>query len=372
MTREEYMVAAMNAVYLAACMVNEEKPEPDRVNGMDLARLYGVADRHLLTGIVGYALEEAGVQSPDFIQAKNKAIRKVLLFDTELAAVLQKFEDAAIPYMPLKGSVLKALYPKVGMRQMADCDILIDETRADDVKAIMENLGFTTKSFGASSHDTYHKQPVYNFEIHRELFGESHQESLRVYYRDIRSRLLKDKENKYGYHFSPEDFYIYMIAHEYKHFTGSGTGLRSLLDIYVFLKKHSDTLDLSYIETEMKKLGIDSFEQRNRSLALHLFSNEPLSEEEEEMLEYIVLSGVYGTINHRVSNTVEKLGGGTKGKLRYLLSRAFLPVKAIKGAYPIVYKYKILLPFFYIYRLGKGLLFRQSTIKAELRSLKQK
>ncbi len=372
MTREEYMAAAKNAVYLAACMVNREKPSADRINSMDLTRLYNVADRHLLTGIVGYALEEAGVQSHDFIQAKSKAIRKVLLFDTELAAVLQKFEDAAIPSMPLKGSVLKELYPKIGMRQMADCDVLIDETRAGDVRAIMENLGFTTKSFGAGSHDTYHKQPVYNFEIHRELFGESHQESLREYYRNIRSHLLKDRENKFGYHLSPEDFYIYMIAHEYKHFTGSGTGLRSLLDIYVFLKKHSDTLDFSYIETEIRKLGIDSFEQRNRNLALRLFNNDPLPEEEEEMLEYIILSGVYGTINHRVNNTVEKLGGGAKGKLRYLLRRAFLPVKSIKGTYPVVYKYKILLPFFYIYRLGKGLLFRQSTIKAELKSLKQK
>ena len=30
--------------------------------------------------------------------------------------------------------------------------------------------------------------------------------------------------SRYGYHFSDEDFYLYMLAHEYKHFSGSGTG----------------------------------------------------------------------------------------------------------------------------------------------------
>ena len=369
MTREEYIATAENIIYLAACMVNGEKPDADRIHGMDLKALYRVSEHHLLTGIVGYALEEAGVQDSDFIQAKNKAIRKVLLFSAENAAVLQKMEDAGIWYMPLKGSVLKDLYPKIGMRQMADCDILIDGTRAEDVKSIMESLGFSAKNFGSGTHDCYYKEPVYNFEIHRELFGTAHDDNLREYYQNVRTRLLKDEGNRYGYHFSLEDFYIYMIAHEYKHFSGSGTGLRSLLDAYVFLKKNA--LNLAYIEAEMEKLGIISFEQQNRTLALHLFNHEPLSEEERKTLEFIICSGTYGTLTHHVENSVQKLGGGTKGKVRYLLTRAFLPMESIKSAYPFIYRHKILIPFFHIYRLGKGLLFRQRRIRTELSSLKQ-
>ena len=369
MTRDEFMSAAKDVIYLAACMVNGEKPDADRIHGMDLTALYRVSERHLLTGIVGYALEEAGVHDPDFIQAKSKAIRKVLLFSAENAAVLQKLEGAGIWYMPLKGSVLKDCYPKAGMRQMADCDILIDGSRADDVKAVMEGLGFSSKHFGTGTHDCYYKEPVYNFEIHRELFGTAHADNLREYYRDVKDRLLKDENNRYVYHFSQEDFYIYMVAHEYKHFSGSGTGLRSLLDVYVFLKKNSPSLDFGYIEAEVKKLGLDAFERQNRSLAKHLFGNERLTEDEEKMLEYIICSGTYGTVTHHVENSVQKLGGGTKGKVRYLFRRAFLPMESIRSAYPFIYRHKILTPFFHIYRLGKGLLFRQKRIRVELNSL---
>ena len=140
MTKEEYRAGAEDVVYLAACMVNGEKPDAERVRGMDLEQLYRTANRHLLTGIVGYALEAAGVRDPAFVQAKSKAIRKIVLFDTERAAVLAELEKAGIWHMPLKGCVLKEYYPRIGMRQMADNDILIDAHRAERVRDIMERL----------------------------------------------------------------------------------------------------------------------------------------------------------------------------------------------------------------------------------------
>lgn len=42
------------------------------------------------------------------------------------------------------------------------------------------------------------------------------------YYSDIKNRLLSDKpEGSCGYHMSDEDFYIYIISHAYKHYSGS-------------------------------------------------------------------------------------------------------------------------------------------------------
>ena len=39
--------------------------------------------------------------------------------------------------MPLKGSVIKDLYPRMGMRQMSDNDILFDAERTKDVRTII-------------------------------------------------------------------------------------------------------------------------------------------------------------------------------------------------------------------------------------------
>ncbi len=123
------------------------------------------------------------------------------------------------------------------MRQMSDHDILFDAAHAEEVKAIMEGLGYTSKYFGSSNHDCYYKEPVYNFEMHRALFGRRHEVKLQDYYRNVKDRLIQDAGKNYGYHFSPEDFYIFMVAHEYKHYTAYAV-------TYPFFYKHKVFLPL--------------------------------------------------------------------------------------------------------------------------------
>ena len=360
----------LDVAYLASCAVNETVPDAARVEKMDLENLYKAADRHLLTGITAMALESAGIKNDAFTQAKGKAIRKVAAFDVERSAVLHALEEAGIWYMPLKGSVLKSLYPKIGMRQMADNDILIDSSRTADVKTIMENLGFSSDGYtGRGVHDHYMKPPVCNFEMHRMLFGAGHDEKLVGYYQDVRSRLIQNKGSSCGYHFSNEDFYIYMLAHEYKHYSGGGTGLRSVLDTYVYLKKKGDALDWAYISGELDKLGIADFEAQNRSLALHLFDGKELTEQDEEMLEYVLSSGTYGTVQNHVKNKIRQYGSGPFGKLRYVISRLFLPTDTVRTAFPLFAQCPILLPFLPFYRVFRGLTSRKDRLRAELKAL---
>ena len=370
MTSEEYRAASLDVAYLAACAVNDTIPDAVRVGKMNLENLYKVADWHLLTGITAMALENAGIRDEAFTQAKGKAIRKVVAFDVERTAVLEKLEEAGIWYMPLKGSVLKSLYPKIGMRQMADNDILYDASKTPEVRTIMEKLGFSTDSaYGRSIHDHYFKPPVCNFEMHRFLFGAGHDEKLVEYYQDVKNRLILNEGSAYGYHFSDEDFYVYMLAHEYKHYSGGGTGLRSVLDTYVYLKKKDQALDWPYISGELEKLGISDFEAQNRSLALHLFDGEILTIQDQVMLDYILSSGTYGTVQNRVRNRISKYGNGPWAKLKYIFRRLFLPLNVVRASFPMFIKCPILLPFLPVYRVFRGLTVRRDRMRAELRAL---
>ena len=369
MTYEAYRSAVLDVAYLSACAVNGTVPDEGLVSQMDPAALYLAADRHLLTGITAMALECAGVKDAAFLQAKGKAIRKVAAFDIERAAVLQKLEEAGIWHMPLKGSVLKELYPRIGMRQMADNDILYDASRTPEVRTIMEGLGFSTDSaYGRGIHDHFFKPPVCNFEMHRALFGPGHDKRLAEYYRDVRSRLFPDGNSCFGCQFSPEDFYVYMIAHEYKHYSGGGTGLRSLLDTYVYLNK-KDNLDWSYITGELKQLEITEFEAQNRSLAMHLFNGDKLTSGDQAMLDYIISSGTYGTVQNHVKNMLGKSGNGPAAKLHYVYSRMFLPLDIVRTVFPLFVKYPALLPFLPFYRLFRGLTTRKGWLQAELKAL---
>lgn len=357
--------------YLASCAINNQIPDAERVHQINLPELYRLSERHLLTGIIAMALESAGVKDSAFTQAKGKAIRKVAAFDIEREAVLHKLEEAKIWYMPLKGSVLKDVYPKIGMRQMADNDILYDVSRCKDVRTIMESLGFETVSFVSDvyHHDQYNKEPVCNFEMHRALFLPGLNDRIFKYYQHIEDKMIPNSGSHYGYHFSDEDFYIYMIAHEYKHYIKGGTGIRSLLDTFVYVKEKSDSMDWRYIEGELKKMDLQDFEEQNRNLAMHLFGLEELSQTDEEMLEYMLSSGTYGNMGNRVENRIKKYGDKSFRKIRYVFRRIFLSPKIIKAFFPVFYKYPILLPFLPFYRIYKSLTLRGGRMMNEIKEL---
>ena len=86
-----------------------------------------------------------------------------------------------------------------------------------------------------------------------------------------------------------------ILAHEYKHFSHRGTGMRSLMDVYVFLNAHPN-LDWNYINTELQKLKLTEYEKHSRNLAQKVFKNEALSEDETEQLMMYMDSSVYGTV----------------------------------------------------------------------------
>lgn len=224
--------------------------------------------------------------------------------------------------------------------------------------------------FGNTNQDVYYQKNGVVFEMHSSLFKKSNG-LLNDYYLNIKERLVKDKDNDFGFHFKPDDLYIYITAHEYKHFSNCGTGLRSLTDTYLCIKKLD--LDFSYIDRETEKLGISEFERANRSLATHLFGGEELTTADVEMLDYILTSGTYGTLAHRIRNHMEK---NRRGKIRYMIHRLSVPFSkknelydVYAGRYPFFYKHKILLPFLPLYRLIRSV--KRGRFKAEADAIKK-
>ncbi len=350
-----------DVLYLCRCVVNEVPAEKSRIEQMDLTAVYQAAQRHMLTAAAAHALESAGVRNPAFIWAKERAARKMSMMDAEQAAILEQLEAAGIWYMPMKGAVLKNVYPVYGIRDMSDRDILFDEDRANDVRDIMLKLGYSAEEFKADYHDCYFKPPVHHFEMHRHLVGPLSGEKVYSYYLNTERLLRKDDENAFGYHLSGEDFYVFLVAHEYKHYYAEGTGLRSLLDTYVYLKNTG--LDMNYVRREVRKLGIDDYEQLNRSLAMHLFGTGMLTDSEQKMLDYILDCGTYGKEENFARNLLEK-----KGKKGYFSSRLTLPYETMLEMYPVLKKVKILYPFCWLHRLVHGLIFKNAKFMSQLKA----
>ncbi|MGN0631114.1 MAG: nucleotidyltransferase family protein, partial [Ruminococcus sp.] len=269
-----------------------------------------------------------------------------------------------------KGCILKEMYPDFSMRQMADNDILFDVKYQSEIKKYFEDNGYSVISYNKGNHDVYEKPPVLNFEMHTSLFGQIHNLEWKEYYEDIKERLVKDSDNNYGYHFSDEDFYIYIITHECKHYTGSGTGLRSLLDHYVYLQSKQDSMDWEYISAECQKLGIYDFEQQSRKLSQKVFADSvnELSDEDKLMLEHYLKSGTYGTLEQYTQQKIENFQKqtGSTSQLKYIWHRIFPPMYIYEAFFPFFYRHKILLPVGWVYRLIRGVTARRKKVKSEL------
>ena len=369
MNHEAYRAAMADAIYLAGCAVNGETPAAERVAAMDLRALYSAADRHMMTSVVAMALQDAGIRDDAFVQAEAKAIRKNAALDAELARLAPKLAEAGIWYMPLKGAVMKDYYPRFGMRQMSDYDILFDAGHADRVRAIMEGLGYRAAEFGQHHHDLYTKPPMFAIEMHRRLFDYSPGMAAQAYYADVRSRLVRDPASPCRWRFTPEDFYVYMLAHEYKHYSGTGSGLRASLDLYVYRKRFAGALDERTIAGELEKLGLTAFERESRALAQALFGGGALTDAAREILENRLVAGTYGSEQSRVAQRVKALGGGPGGRLRYVLERVFIPREMIEAVFPVFWKHKLLLPLLPPYRLVRGAILRWPRVSREMKAL---
>ena len=366
----ENMKAAMDLIYLVSCAVNEEKTDASTCAAMNLDEVYAVAERHSLRSTAAVALEQVMTLPRNFLDGKFKAIRRQSLFDIERSLVLKAFEENGIWYLPLKGILLKDYYPKTFMREMLDNDILCDYTKMERVKELMEGLGYTCKTFGITHDDEYDKAGMLEFEIHRSLFNQKYYPELYAYFENIKSRLIKDGNNKYGYHMTDEDFYIFLVCHLYKHYVYDGTGLRSLLDLYVFNRRFDGKLNGKYLNAEFGKLKLTDFERDMRQFAQHIFTGQELSESEIKELEYFISSDTMGSYDNSLRRQLNN-DDSAKSKRKYVLKRLFPSFESLKTAHPVVYKYKVLYPFWIPYRSVKRILSKRERTMYEIKQLKE-
>ena len=331
------------------------------LNGVDpeaesLPRIIGLAKKHSVLNLL----------APTLLRCNDEKLRRrITAFYAEYLSQQESLKAAAeelfaelekrnIPYMPLKGYYMKQLYPDPLMRSSCDLDVLFPPEHTKEVKKIMRDLGYTL--FISNDHHMCHTRENVTVEMHY-ILSET---PVPGYYDDIFARLRHIDGCLYG--FTDEDFYIFLIAHIFKHFKNGGTGIRSVMDLYVFRTKK--TLDEEYLLAEFEKLGLVSFEEKLRRLAFSWFGEES-GEGLESLSDFILQSGVYGTVANSAA-----AGAAEMGKGKYFLRRAFPKVSAMKKTYPVLQKCILLLPFCYIARFLRALFTKPGRVKGNVDAIR--
>ena len=316
-----------------------------------LARMAQVAKQHDVLYLLAHGLKQNGLLDGGEVgqRLENeifKAVYRCEQLRHELGRICEVLEAAEIPFLPLKGSVLRDLYPEAWMRTSCDIDVLVKESDLDAAVSALTDHGFRFEH--KDSHDVSLYAPNgTHTELHYTLIeGGLANGAAQVLSAAWETATLQDG-TRYRYGMPDEMFYFYHIAHMAKHFENGGCGIRPLIDLWIL--DHRVPFDGEKRRQLLTDGGLSTFADRAAELSEIWLSGRTHSEVSRRMETYILRGGVYGTNENRVSVQQEKRGG----KLRYALSRIFLPYKNLRFHYPILEKHRWLLPLMEVRRWGK-------------------
>ena len=290
----------------------------------------------------------------------DRELHRGLVQEYEIGALLDDMERDGIDCLPMKGWVMRNYYPDPLMRSMSDFDVLIRDMDSCKMQAWMEVRGYRPEHTEQEVHDTYRKPPYMNIELHRRLMEERRLKRQNTAWRENwlaslwqKSYRLEGKEHLYR--LSDEDFLVHHLLHFYKHFTGSGVGVRPLADLYLFLRQKRQTLDRAYLEKQLEALHIRAFSAQISRLAWVCFEGRELDDSAWLVLDYLTHAGIYGDRATLETSRLFESAGKTvrQSKWKNFFNRCFMPLASMKNTYPRLRRAPWLLPVYWGIRMGR-------------------
>ncbi len=319
----------------------EKKLTPDIIGA-----LYRLSELHDLAHIVSAALGKLGLLGVDEISAGLQkqellSVYRCERLKYEFEQICEVLDGESIPYIPLKGSVIRPFYPYDSMRTSCDIDILIREEQLDNaIDAIVERLAYERGS--RDKHDVALNAPSgVHFELHFSLIeGDEVLDAV----------LLKvweysTQKSEYRYAMTDEFLLFYHISHMAKHFAHGGCGIRPFMDLWII--EHKMGISRNCADELLEASGLCRFAVGAFALADAWFGGKEHTELTLNMQEYIMNAGVYGSLENRVYMR----STDNDSKLKYIFRRVFIPYRDMVNFFPSLKKCPLLLPFLYLVRI---------------------
>lgn len=323
--------------------------------GQDVSNMAYIALKKL-----GYTDEQLGEFKEDY---KLNVLREAR-FELGGQQIFDAFEKAEIPFLTLKGAILKYYYPNPALRTFTDIDIYVGK-EIDRAEQELFKLGYEKTGFDEHNDVGYTKKPSLHIELHKDLFPDDY--DFEGYFDEPYQNTELKGGYKYYHVYKTDDFFIHVLCHLYKHFTFGGCGLRQYLDIYVMTQKMK--LNMDYIRSELKSFGMDGFLDTTLKLNRFFFDGKKPDDELIEIAEFVFNNSTFGNADNRLVLDYDK-GHGEKrtlwGNIKYFMERWGLNYSQMKLKYKVLKYLPFLLPFCWIYRLITALLFRRNVIKASV------
>ena len=298
-------------------------------------------------------------------EVKNILLQSAVVSSRQVAgaeSLFASFRENSIDYLPLKGSVLKPLYPSDELRSMGDIDVLIRVEQYDRIRSLMLAAGF--REIVESDHEYIWDKPYVHIELHKRLIP-SYNKDYYAYYGDG-WRLAKPTDVPFCYTMTHEDTFIYLFTHYAKHYRDAGVGIRQALDLYIYRKAYPD-MNEQYMQETLKLLQLERFYANTMHMLDVWFADAEHTEASKLISDRLFDSGVFGTYESSLQSTMlkEANSSGSVGKVKFQKwSRRMFPTfSSLKEHYPALQRWPVLLPFVWVIRCVDTILHQRDLIK---------
>lgn len=318
----------------------------------DWKRAVSTAKKHNIAAILFYGALNCNVpQETEYMQELYQLTLQSLMVSLNQTCEIEKveatFENEHIDYMPLKGAILKAIYPKPEMRTMGDADILIKLEQYPQIEEAMSGLDFEFQY--ESNHEFVWSKPSLFLELHKSITPSYDTDFYRYF--GTGWKIATQVSERSRYEMSAEDFYIYIFVHFTKHYRMSGIGIKHLLDLWVYANGRTD-LDWNYVENELEKMNLHAF-YLNVVKTIDVWFNGAKETEITDLITNMIFSsGQYGTADMGMINFALQNGKDSAWKIKFdkWFKVIFLPYQDMQEKYQILKRIPFLLPIMWIVR----------------------
>lgn len=355
---------------LRAGITGESLSLPD---GCSLEKIAALAKKQSVTPLVLRGAQNCGLdQDHPVIQKMQMDYYRHLMVHVNQMQAVQKifdtFEEAGISYMPVKGCILKALYPQPELRPMGDADILIRAGDHNLIRPIMDKLGFTHKI--ENDHVFEWNSAQLHVELHKSLVPPTDEDYFSYYETGWN---LARKGSGCRHDLSAEDGYIFLVIHFARHYRFGGIGCRHVADLFIYRRAYPE-LNTQYIDGELKKLHLAQFHENLMQLLNVWFLDADSDKIIELMTAFIFSGGSWGTMESNMYaqeiRAAARLGGVSNSGAKSVLRALFPPISQLTYRYEIVRKCPALLPLIWVVRWIDIVFFRPQKIRRRVQILR--
>lgn len=286
----------------------------------DCKTLLQIGAKQSILPIIHRGLKKAGTPA-EVVRECDKArlldTKQYIIQNDALQKIGIALDEAQIPYIPLKGAVLRKLYPAPELRTSSDIDVLVKEDDVEVAVAVIEKATDLVRR-----KNNYHDISMVNSQIHLELHFSilENMENIDKLLSQVWDYAVQDEGSRYK--LTPEFQIFHVVAHMSYHMVHGGLGIRPFLDLWLLRTKTE--YDEDTVRSMCSDCSILTFYEKCCNLVDAWMTGNSVPENLTMFEDYALNGGVFGNKENALASKQREHRGFGYYFYRVFMSRALL------------------------------------------------